>query len=268
MKKMLPKFFVFLLSAFMLLTLKTPVQASDAAAFAPVFDSTYYAEANPDLKAALGTDETALLYHFISSGMTEGRQANAEFNVHIYRDNYPDLSTVLGDDLFLYYMHYIQSGKAEGRVANQSLTANQAPAASEQTTIHPMFTAEQWGFTNRVIELVNEQRAAHGLGSVSGIENLFSAAQDRAMEIETLFSHTRPNGEKCFTIFDKYNVRYGWAGENIAAGQDTPEAVVNAWMNSPGHRANILNEHFNHLGVGCHTTNTAYRIYWVQMFTD
>lgn len=267
MKKMIPKLSTFLLAALLLLTFKTPVQASDAAAFAPVFDSTYYAEANPDLKAALGTDEAILLYHFLASGMAEGRQANAEFNVQTYRQNYADLSSVFGDNLSLYYMHYIQSGKTEGRVANQSLNAAQTPAI-EQSNSHPMFTAEQWNYANRVIELVNQQRAAHGLGSVSGYDNLFSAAQDRALETETLFSHTRPNGESCFTIFDKYSVPYGWAGENIAAGQRTPEEVVEAWMNSPGHRANILNGHFNHLGVGCHTTNTAYRFYWVQMFTD
>ena len=200
--------------------------------------------------------------------MAEGRQANAEFNVKIYRENYSDLDEAFGDNLFLYYMHYIQGGKTEGRIANQSLTSSQIPASPAQSDSHPMFTEKQWDFANRVISLVNQQRAAHGLGSVSGYEALFSAAQERAFETEIQFSHTRPNGESCFTIFEKYNVNYGWAGENIAAGQDTPEEVVTAWMNSPGHRANILKEQFTHLGVGCYTTNTAYRTYWVQMFTD
>ena len=272
MKKITKSLLASFLMLMMVFLLKIPAQASAAETFSPVFNSTYYAEKYADIVAVYGKDEALLLQHFISCGMVEGRQGSEEFNIDIYRSNYPDLVSVFGDDLTLYYMHYILSGKTEGRIASQALQPPTAPAdttTTNTTGVHPMFTENQWNYANRVIELVNKERALYGLGSVSGLHNLSSASQARAKEIVDLFSHTRPNGSSCFTIFDEYNVAHGYAGENIAAGQDTPEEVVNAWMNSPGHRANILNKNYTHLGVGCYTVdNSRYGIYWCQMFTD
>ena len=79
-------------------------------------------------------------------------------------------------------------------------------------------------------------------------------------ELQELFDHTRPDGSSCFTALDEAGVRYWTAGENIAAGAATPESVMNMWMNSEGHRANILNESFDAIGVGRMGN------YWVQMF--
>lgn len=117
MKKFKLTFTAFVLMTMVAFLLKLPALASDAAAFAPVFNATFYAEANADLKAAFGSNETLLFQHFLNSGMAEGRQGSAQFNVHVYQANNPDLKAVLGEDLSAYYMHYINSGKAEGRVA-------------------------------------------------------------------------------------------------------------------------------------------------------
>ena len=76
------------------------------------------------------------------------------------------------------------------------------------------------------------------------------AAQVRVKELSALFDHTRPDGTTCFTALDDAGIRYSTAGENIAAGYSTPEQVVNGWMNSEGHRANILNASFTTIGVG------------------
>ena len=268
MKKLFKSALSILCLAAMLFTISLPVKASEAQVFAPVFASTFYAEKYADLKSSFGTDENLLLQHFLTSGMAEGRQGNAEFNVQTYRDNYADLKTTYGDDLLLYYLHYINIGKAEGRVATPISNTPSVSTTSTSTNVHPMFTETQWEYANRVIELINKERAALGLGSVSALHNLSSSAQARAIETVTKFSHTRPNDSSCFTIFDEYNVSYGYAGENIAAGQRTPESVVTAWMNSPGHKANILNANYKHLGVGCYTTNSGYGIYWCQLFTD
>lgn len=268
MKKVTTKPFAFLFMFLMILMLKLPVQASDIQTFAPVFDSTYYAEKYTDVATAFGSDETLLFQHFLTCGMAEGRQGNAEFNVKVYRDNYADLNTAFGDNWVSYYIHYISGGKAEGRVA-VPLSSTVTTSDKTTTDIHPMFTEEQWNFANRVLELVNQERTIRGLNSLTSIINLSSAAQARAKETVEKFSHTRPDGTSCFTIFDEYNVAHGYAGENIAAGQDTPEAVVTAWMNSSGHKANILNKNYKHLGVGCYTTDDSrYGIYWCQMFTD
>lgn len=123
-------------------------------------------------------------------------------------------------------------------------------------------------FADDVINLVNLERSNAGLGSVSSTAELNAAAQARASEIIESFSHTRPDGTSCFTILAPYGVSYFTAGENIAAGQSSPESVMDAWMNSEGHRANILNGSFNHIGVGFIKTNGGYRYYWVQLFTD
>lgn len=85
--------------------------------YSAVFDAAYYANRYPDLKAAFGGDERALLQHFIQYGMAEGRQGNSQFDVYSYKNLYPDLRAAFGNNLKSYYMHYISSGKAEGRKA-------------------------------------------------------------------------------------------------------------------------------------------------------
>ena len=91
------------------------------------------------------------------------------------------------------------------------------------------------------------------------------AAQTRAGELQTSFSHTRPSGASCFTALTEAGVSYARAGENIAYGQSTPEAVVQSWMSSSGHRANILSSSFTSIGVGCTVVNGT--AYWAQLFT-
>ena len=113
-----------------------------------------------------------------------------------------------------------------------------------------------------VIRLVNAERAKQGLPALSTNRTINGAAQVRALELPTLFSHNRPDGRSCFTALSEAGIRYGAAGENIARGYPTPAAVVEGWMNSPGHRANILNENFTTIGVGYYEPGR----YWVQMF--
>ena len=125
MKKTFLRTLALVLAVFAILALKQPVQAADTSAFALVFNSTYYAAANPDLKAIFGTNEDLLFHHFFTSGMAEGRQGSAEFMVQAYRANNPDLTAVFGEDLTSYYLHYINNGKAEGRIATTSSVSTQ-----------------------------------------------------------------------------------------------------------------------------------------------
>ena len=89
---------------------------------------------------------------------------------------------------------------------------------------------------------------------------------ERAKEIETSFSHTRPNGSSFSTVLTENGITFRGSGENIAWGQRTPEEVMNGWMNSEGHRANILNPKFKKIGVGFYQ-NAEGRNYWTQLFT-
>lgn len=120
-------------------------------------------------------------------------------------------------------------------------------------------------YAQQVVNLVNAERAKEGLSPVSVDSKVESAAQVRAQEIVTSFSHTRPNGSAFGTALKAAGVSYKACGENIAYGQKSPEAVMNAWMSSSGHRANIMNPNFKYIGVGFYQTNGVN--YWVQEFT-
>ena len=120
-----------------------------------------------------------------------------------------------------------------------------------------------------VLAQCNAQRRANGIAALSLDPELTKAANIRAQEIATLFSHTRPDGRKCFTVLDQIGYSYWSAGENIAAGYGNSSAVMNGWMNSPGHRSNILNAGFKRLGVGyVYIPNSEYGYYWVQIFSN
>ena len=122
-------------------------------------------------------------------------------------------------------------------------------------------------WATRVVELVNAERANAGLGPLTIDQSLVNSATVRAGEIAVYFDHTRPNGRDCFSAFTECGVNYSYAGENIAAGQRSPEAVVEAWMNSSGHKANILSPNFTRIGVGyVKISGTTYVHYWVQNF--
>lgn len=121
-------------------------------------------------------------------------------------------------------------------------------------------------FAEQVVQLVNKERAKAGLQALTLDKQIASAALTRSKEIETSFSHTRPNGSAFSTVFAEHGVTFRGSGENIAWGQRTPEAVMDAWMNSEGHRANILNPKFTKIGVG-HRQNSAGTHYWTQLFT-
>ena len=119
-------------------------------------------------------------------------------------------------------------------------------------------------FAEQVAVLVNKERTANGLQPVKVSPKLSNAANVRARELKENFSHTRPDGTSCFTAMDEEGIKYSSAAENIAYGQKSPESVMNAWMNSSGHRANILNKNMQYIGVGVFYQNGIY--YWAQFF--
>lgn len=118
------------------------------------------------------------------------------------------------------------------------------------------------------MSLTNKIRLDKGLEPLlPGSDMAMVAAYVRSREIVTEFSHTRPDKRLCFSALDDAEVKYTWAGENIAAGHPSPEAVVDAWMNSDGHLENILSPHFTHLAIGyCYMPADEYRHYAVQLF--
>ncbi|MCR5833423.1 MAG: CAP domain-containing protein [Selenomonadaceae bacterium] len=119
-------------------------------------------------------------------------------------------------------------------------------------------------YVEEVLYLVNVERAKVGVAPLRLAEDLNYAADIRAREIVEYFSHDRPDGSDCFTVIERKGRTHG---ENIAAGQDTPEDVVDSWMNSEGHRENILDPRFKEIGIGCvYSEDSRYDYYWVQLF--
>lgn len=120
-------------------------------------------------------------------------------------------------------------------------------------------------YVNEVLRLVNEYRTQNGVSALELDRKLCGAAGIRAEEIKSLFSHTRPDGSSCFTVLSELGISYSGAGENIAYGQSSPSEVMTAWINSDGHRENILNSSFTKLGVGVYSSGGT--LYWAQIFT-
>lgn len=119
---------------------------------------------------------------------------------------------------------------------------------------------------SEVVRLTNSARSQNGYAALVEDGALSEAAAVRAREIARSFSHTRPSGASFSSALSESGVSYLRAGENIASGQKSASEVVNAWMNSPGHRANILNS--SYLRIGSASVNIDGTLYWVQLFAD
>ncbi len=125
-------------------------------------------------------------------------------------------------------------------------------------------TGDNAQFVQQVIDLTNAQRSKNGLPALKADSQLNGVAQKKSVDMQqnNYFSHTSPTYGSPFDMMRDFGVTYKSAGENIAQGQRTPQEVVNAWMNSEGHRKNILSANFTHIGVGYEKTGN----HWTQMF--
>ena len=146
----------------------------------------------------------------------------------------------------------------------QETTRNQQPQAVNPTPTTQQATGNISEYTRQVVDLTNEQRRINGLAPLQIDTQLSQVAQTKSQDMQSngYFSHTSPTYGSPFDMMRDFGVSYRTAGENIAQGQRTPQEVVNAWMNSAGHRQNILNGNFTHIGVGYETSGN----HWTQMF--
>ncbi|GAB3805549.1 CAP domain-containing protein [Virgibacillus kimchii] len=119
-------------------------------------------------------------------------------------------------------------------------------------------------FEQEVVDLTNAERSKHGLSPLQADVELSKVAREKSrdMAANNYFDHNSPTYGSPFDMMQQFDVNYRTAGENIAKGQRSPQEVVDAWMNSEGHRANILNGDFTHIGVGYVEQGN----HWTQMF--
>ncbi|MCM3760836.1 SafA/ExsA family spore coat assembly protein [Alkalihalobacillus oceani] len=122
-------------------------------------------------------------------------------------------------------------------------------------------------FEDEVVRLVNQERAKHGLAALQSDWELARVARYKSedMRDRRYFSHTSPTYGSPQEMIRNFGISYRASAENIAAGQTSAQAVFNAWMNSSGHRQNILSANYTHIGVG-YAKGGSYGHYWTQMF--
>lgn len=147
-----------------------------------------------------------------------------------------------------------------GQSAPATTPSNQSGSTSANTQ-----NADKKSFEEQVAALVNEQRAANGLQPLTLSTALSNAARTKSQDMHDnhYFAHESPTYGSPFDMLKSFGISYRAAGENIAMGYATPESVMNAWMNSSGHRANILNASYTQIGVGYVADGN----YWTQEFT-
>lgn len=145
--------------------------------------------------------------------------------------------------------------KATATVTPKPTTATPKPTATAKPNL---------SFEEEVVELCNEIRAEYGLGTLTLNSDLSDVARAKSQDMHDkgYFSHQSPTYGSPFDMMKTFGISYRTAGENIAMGYTSPKAVVDAWMNSEGHRANILNASFTQIGVGYVKDGN----YWTQMF--
>lgn len=159
-------------------------------------------------------------------------------------------------------------------VPTQEPTATPAQTPSAEPTAEPLATpspttapAGERAMEQEVLKLVNQARAENGLNPLSWADDLADIARAHSADMieRGFFSHTNPDGQSPFDRIKSNGISYRAAAENIAYGQPDAEAVMNSWMNSAGHRANILNENLKEIGMGAVKDSNG-TVYWTQVF--
>ena len=171
-------------------------------------------------------------------------------------------TVVSGDTLWKIAKRY-EVGLSEIKGANPQIK-NYDLIYPGQTINIPTVDTAVTAYEQEVIRLVNEIRVQNGLKPLTYDWELSRVARIKSQDMKDnrYFAHNSPVYGTPFQMMKNFGISYRSAGENIAKGYATPQAVVNAWMNSSGHRANILNGNFTHIGVGY----VAGGNYWTQMF--
>ena len=171
-------------------------------------------------------------------------------------------TVVSGDTLWKIAVKY-QVGLSEIISANPQFS-NPHLIYPGQTVYVPLVDSSVTSYEQQAVDLVNEIRVQNGLKKLTVNWELSRVARYKSQDMKdnNYFSHTSPIYGSPFDMIKNFGISYRTAGENIAKGQATPQAVVNAWMNSSGHRANILNASYTQIGVGYVSGGN----YWTQMF--
>ncbi len=182
----------------------------------------------------------------------------------------------------LSFSQYMQNGQDRMNGKSTTTTAKQPTQAVQQPVQQPAqqpvqkpveqpktapttpASSQVSAFEQQVLDLTNQERAKYGVPALKLDVELSKVAREKSrdMQAKGYFDHNSPTYGSPFDMMKKFGISYRTAGENIAMGQQSPQEVVTAWMNSEGHRKNILNANYTHIGIG----HVAQGNYWTQMF--
>ncbi|MED3550692.1 SafA/ExsA family spore coat assembly protein [Cytobacillus praedii] len=170
-----------------------------------------------------------------------------------------------GDTMWKIAVKY-QIGVPEIISANKQITNPNMIYPGQKVNI-PSLSVATTSVEDQVVQLVNQERARYGLNPLKSNWELARVARYKSQDMidRKYFDHNSPTYGTPFQMMKSFGISYRSAGENIAAGQSTPNEVVQAWMNSEGHRKNILSSTFTEIGVG-YVKGGSYGHYWTQMF--
>lgn len=229
------------------------------------------------LSAILIVGESKAMLHYQTIGTSTGLVTASALNVRqgpgtnfnivtrVYKNEYIRLFAKIGDWYVVQtdsnYLGAVSSKYVKLIYPNTSNNQNTSGGGSNSIITSQLTTDEQ-----EVFDLINAKRVANGLSALKIDDELQNVARIKAQDMvdNNYFSHTSPTYGSPFDMMKSFRINYKTAGENIAGNSSNSEAV-NAWMNSAGHKANILNSNFNYTGIGIVKSPKYGKIY-VQMF--
>jgi len=227
------------------------------------FDAEYYAAANPDVVAIVGTDPKALYQHWVNYGAMEGRLpylgSNIAFDATYYAATNPDVVAAVGTDTMALYKHYITNGIYEGRLANQEQAAKaskqaiEAKKKAEQDELYKKIVNKidyETKYADSVYSFINQARTdkPSPVNIVDRAESLKGAAELRVEEIQEEFSHTRPNHLDFHSAIRFNHIYYECEGEIIAHADDPADAIA-SWKNNPDAMKTIEDGVYKKVGI-------------------
>ena len=234
----------------------------------------------PDMSINLNSYITRYDMARISSHILTYQNQEPDENLLAYSQSIKDINKIpatTGEDLKVAVLHSFANGVITGYpdgTFSGTKTLTRAEAASvllrltdKSLRVVPTVVNETSDYATKVLELVNVERAKEGLSPLVMDSRLQQVATEKSkdMAISDYFSHTSPNYGSPFDMMKEFGISYMAAGENIAMGYRTAESVMDGWMNSPGHKANILSSKYGKIGIGVYFGDS---VYWTQMFTN
>jgi len=196
------------------------------------------------------------------------KELNNYVPVSVLNDDLISSMGLLKVSLFLFQIYFEKQINSENqRASNKKEDTSIKGALSSEDAKKLGLSDEELKQITNCLKLVNEERQKQGLSQLTTNAELTKCAIIRSKEISNKFDHTRPNGSDCFSVLKENNVSFMACGENIAAGQSDANMVMKDWMNSDGHRANIMNKSYNKVGIGIYKGG-GYGLNWTQIFTN